>query len=126
MSQDFATTARITSLLYPISVNTFITLCFKNSNTSFSRRALSFCKTPASSRISILFSTSSFKDTLSLELIITFTIPRAALLSANGSFEPVTVTPTPRQPARVSILSQIPATIPSLVSGSLSPLNLGK
>ena len=53
------------------------------------------------------------------------TIPKAVLLKANGSFEPVGINPTPKQPTRVSILSDNPVIIPSIPLGNKSPWNLG-
>ena len=57
--------------------------------------------------------------------IMILTIPKAVLLKANGSFEPVGINPTPKQPTRVSILSDNPVIIPSIPLGSKSPWNLG-
>ena len=107
-------------MLYFISVKIFISLCLKNSNTSASTVSLSLFNTPHPWRAS-----KAFKEISNPELSITFTIPRAALLRANGSFEPLGITPTPKHPTNVSNLSEIPATIPSNSVGRLSPWNLG-
>ena len=102
-----------------------IALCLKNSNTSASTVALSLFNTPSATRVSKDLLTNTFNDIFNLELTITLAIPKAALLKANGSFEPLGITPTPKHPTRVSILSDIPAIIPSISVGNKSPWNLG-
>ena len=52
-------------------------------------------------------------------------IPMHCLLRANGSAEPVGCMPIAKNPAIVSILSIIESIAPSIVEGTVSPLNLG-
>jgi len=115
----------MTSFLYFISVNTFIILCFKKSNTSASTFTLSVFNTLSASKASSETFTKSFNEISKFAFIIIFTIPKAVLLKANGSLEPVGIKPTPKQPTNVSILSEIPAIIPSIPLGNKSPWNLG-
>ena len=125
MSAFLSSTAAIISFLYFISVKIFIILCFKNSKTSASTLVLSVFKTPSSSKASKDTFTNSFNEISSPEFTIILTIPNAALLNAKGSFEPVGINPTPKQPTKVSNLSEIPAIIPSIPVGNKSPWNLG-
>ena len=60
---------------------------------------------------------------LSINILST---PNAWRLNAYGSWDPVGCIPIAKNPAIESNLSAIDRAIPDLVSGSISPANLGK
>ena len=68
----------------------------------------------------------SLSDRSQFLSFIIFITPIESLLSANGSCDPVGISPIANSPTIVSILSAIARIEPMVVSGSISPANLGR